>query len=1700
MYGMSAYKDLILISRAGQEFLYCAERPGAGPVLLRTYGNAGLAAAEYGLIGNGAPEEVLRPVEAPAPSAPGLLALEHCQGSTLHSSLGSGPLNLQETRGIGSAIAKALGKLHNAGILHLALNPKNILISSAAAHGAATELRLTGLGHGRRLYSADGTIEPDDYPVEFLEYLAPELYHSRSGRVGPACDYFSLGTILYRMLTGLPANPAASVPGTGPRDYSAPPEARLINPKVPAALSDLVTRLLDPDPTGRPAGAGTIIGILEHPIGKRSTRVKPTAADGPSGRNKEQARLLHALDSTAAGSSDFLMVAGSSGIGKTFLVSRILSQASDRIGLGPLYGKFEMDSQIPYLAYSQAMAGLGNEVLRLPIDEADSFRKQAREAFSDLPQEAIAAFPELSALLGTAGVAAEKKGGPFLGSTASSKERRNLIQGLLVDLMELCAAAHRPAVLFIDDLQWADRSSMEILIRLVRARIPGLLVVCAYRDTEISGSDAHADAVSELRVFAGNSGCLDLAPLGARSLGALAKRRLPGLAPAEVAELGRFLFGRTGGNPFYCTQIIEELKASRHLRFDHIDERWSYHQTPQAAGVPVAPDAVRFLVERMKKVSALQRSVLAAAACSGRSILPGLIAEALGVSEGVAVEAAEALAGQGFFSRSIQDGRLRFSHDNVRHAAHGMAEAQEEASLHLRLGRLLRSRSEPLTPDELFDAAEHGNEGSALTTERDELFQIAAVDLSAAGKAKESGAFSAAYRYILAALACVPSDAWEDRYDLMLALHREAAETAFLSGDHSGMEVFISAGLEKCRNLFEELPFAEIRINAYMARFQMAEIVDLYVRTLRRLGFKLVQGSDGAGLGIDASLTRGLLAIFGLKRFSRPQNTDRRSLAALRIMSTGFSAVYLADRSVYAMACSAMLRLTLRCGDSPWTAFALVAYASSITFSPGRIKGAVLLADFALESARRNKLASLQARLNAVAYLFVKPWADGFLEALAPLREGFSAGLKYGDYDNAGLCCTVYCSYNILYGPNLPTAEREAAEYERILVELRQDRSIAAVRRHRQLALNLLGRSLGPGPVDFSGPCFDERTMGPMLEAAADSSGSVSYRCYMLFLAYLFGDYERAVRLGESIAPKAEAVGNQAAIIGLYLLFYPLSLAASRHAKTASGKVRIPRAAEACRLRLRRLSAAAPKAYGPWNDLVEAEFASEEGDHAKAERLYFRAVGGADELGYMRDRALFRERLALSCERSGKSELARLHLQEACELYRQWGAEAKVRRLQEDYPWLESLGIAHTEDGSTDARALEAFADALKRIRAAGTEDSIAEAAAEGVLRITGADFAIVLIRRRDGPGLALRSRLLDTKVRTEPTPAEEIPERFSAYALHTGRTLALDGPQADPAVLCVPIRRAASFAGILYAEHRGCGGVFTRPKIAAVEQLGVQASESFMELLRSRLDSAEEELRRQVLLAGKLADLGRRTVGVVHELNNPNHVIGLGVDRIEAELRKLLVEQEDAGLPPSIQGQAAIEAALRDIRAASGRVDALIRDIKEIGGGKQELIPADINEAVKAGAAMVGADGPGLVLDLADSLPPIAGNVRKLQQIVINLAENGIQASVRSGTPVRVATRKEKGHVVLEVSDEGEGIAPEHMAKIRSPFFTTRREKGGTGLGLAIVEDLVRLHKGRMEITSRPGFGTRATVFLPIPDSDAEQRFEGEGEGSPRS
>jgi len=335
-------------------------------------------------------------------------------------------------------------------------------------------------------------------------------------------------------------------------------------------------------------------------------------------------------------------------------------------------------------------------------------------------------------------------------------------------------------------------------------------------------------------------------------------------------------------------------------------------------------------------------------------------------------------------------------------------------------------------------------------------------------------------------------------------------------------------------------------------------------------------------------------------------------------------------------------------------------------------------------------------------------------------------------------------------------------------------------------------------------------------------------------------------------------------------------------------------------------------------------------------------------------------------------------------------------------------------------------------------------------------------------PGLSLDEIL--QRIADLLPPAWQYPEIASARIVLDGRAHTTRGFSAGCRKQTAEIAVAGARRGtveVVYSEERpdAHGKVFLREEGDLINEVARQVA---LIIERRQAEQEKSRIQEQLRHADRLATIGQLAAGVAHELNEPLAGI-LGLARLAGG---------PEGLPRQTQ---------EDIRKIERLCLQAREVIKKLLVFARETPPkrmrVDLNEIVRNGmdffVARCANGGTHLALELTPDLPEITGDPAQLNQVLVNLVVNTLQAMPKGGR-LTVRTEAHEDQVSLMVQDTGAGMSEEVLGKIFLPFFTTKGVGEGTGLGLPVVHGIVTAHGGSIAVGSRPGQGTQVEVRLP--------------------
>ena len=391
-----------------------------------------------------------------------------------------------------------------------------------------------------------------------------------------------------------------------------------------------------------------------------------------------------------------------------------------------------------------------------------------------------------------------------------------------------------PLALFLDDLQWLDAATLDLLEDLLtRPDVQHLMLIGAYRGNEVNAAHPLMRKLEAIGKAGARVQEIILAPLAREDLGRLVAESLR-CEPARAAPLVQVVHQKTGGNPFFAIQFISALAEEGLLAFDHGGGRWSWDPNRiHAEGY--TDNVVELMVGKLNRLPLQTQKALQEFACLGSSTEISTLSIVHGTSEEeVHSDLWEAVRLE-FILRL--KGSYKFVHDRIQEAAYSLIPEELRAEAHLRIGRLLAAHTPPEKREEaIFEIVNQFNRGVALITSRDEREQLAELNLHAGERAKASTAFAAALKYLIAGAALLGDDCWERRHELAFALELHRAECEFLTGKPAAAEERLAALSNRAADTIERATVACLSIDVYTTLDQSGRAVAVGLDYLRHLG------------------------------------------------------------------------------------------------------------------------------------------------------------------------------------------------------------------------------------------------------------------------------------------------------------------------------------------------------------------------------------------------------------------------------------------------------------------------------------------------------------------------------------------------------------------------------------------------------------------------------------------------------------------------------------------------------------------------------------------------------------------------------------------------------------------------------------------------------------------------------------------------
>lgn len=1393
-------------------------------------------------------------------------------------------LSAQDKLQLAIAITKAVSQLHQADIFHFSLRPGCFLVNESF-----NSVEIIGFSEAKYCSKQSQGIASFLPLTVNPHFLSPEQSYLHNRLIDNCCDLYSLGCILYWLFSG--HEPFSELSETIDINY-AHMSRRLVLPTLhwpqknqEAGLAEIISTLLEKEPDKRYQSSAGILADLQalatlKPAVNFSIRAQDTCdrmviPQRLYGREKEIELLMSAYSRVEAGHSEALLIGGYSGVGKSALVDEIRVPIMQKNGLF-ISGKFEQyQRETPYSAIAQAFSQFINSILSYSESEVSIWKIRLEKALGNNAQIIIDIIPSLALLL-------EDVPTP---QPLGADEQQNRFNRVFLSFMHQICLVHKPLVLFIDDLQWADTASINLLkLILTDKRSQHCFIVGAYRDNEVDERHPFVRMLQEVDLLENNLNKIQLNNLNYSVITKIVSDTLK-KPDKEAQKLAQLVYEKTAGNPFFFRQFLFELFCTNLLNFqyDALKWQWSIEEIELQS---ISDNVVDLVTIQLDRLALPSINLLRQAACVESTFttdyLTGINNLTFNETKKILKECVDAGLIRSISERSHHNPtttlKYKFVHDRVQQAAYAKNSIDERQDIHYKIGSLLLDKtSECDYQEHCFEIASHLNIAKNLLSSS-QIRTVISINYIAAQKAKSATAYDTAISYLDNVISYeneMSKLKKQEEIDHSTLASIEKLECLYLSGEYDQAELFKDTVISLCSSLDLKVQLAGILITQFTRYGHLQRAIDKGLETLTLLSSPLPCQPTETNIASEIEYCQALLSQSGFEKISQKKDIhSKQILFTLDILMAMQPCCYNSGSLLFPLTILSLFKLTCENGNSAYSSYVFMMYALLSTKALKAYPQAFEAAKYSRIIAKRyppNPI--LEGRLLMMNSNFVLPWQKKLQLSHEMRNQAYDLCLENGDY-YWGVHAYIFGFYADLIGSPSITKLLKRSQSVVATCELIKQPAQTYLSTLQCNFLEILQGSLENLENLDHQPGYEEKALQHFNDHHY-MCGHYDRLLARLIQGYLFNNYQQAlsISLNPNLGPEQidEGIFHEA----VYTLFNLLCILALKQKHPDSILLHHQNWFKLGWKKYQNWYQMNPDNFETGYFLISAEIAAVNHNEIEALCFYEKSIMSASKSEF----ALYQ---ALACERSGlyrlqieQVSLATGYLQQAQALYHSWGAHAKaidiedtLRNIDQSVPSLSSHQlnwesvITASQDISTHLSRKELHNRMLQK-----------------AATITGAQH-IALYRKKEGEW-CLSSLCIQGIVKEVFSQSELSPISILNYCLNSQKTVVLKDAYLEGdfilddyicqnkvrSVLSMPLQVQGNIVGILYLEHNSTSNLFSGQRRQAMELLKNQFAITYQNTdLFLQLEQQNEILENTVTHRTK--DLNRKNKHLESVLN----------------------------------------------------------------------------------------------------------------------------------------------------------------------------------------------------------------------------------------
>eukprot|EP01117_Protostelium_nocturnum_P014188 TRINITY_DN5371_c0_g1_i1.p1 TRINITY_DN5371_c0_g1~~TRINITY_DN5371_c0_g1_i1.p1 ORF type:complete len:1974 (+),score=480.18 TRINITY_DN5371_c0_g1_i1:111-6032(+) len=1468
-------------------------------------------------------------------------------------------ISIIETLRICIEISEGIRQIHQNGVIHQNLSPQHILVNRNT-----NQIKLIDFSFSSVLSKQNQSVLKYKKLQYSLEWISPEQSGRMNKDVDYRTDYYTFGLLLYRITCGtVPFSNSESSKLIYAHLAKAPVPPQQLNPKISSSLNQVILKLLSKNADDRYQSAFGIKYDLQFCLneliqGKNDQNFKIGSQDVKStfqvcqklyGRQEEISTLLNCFEQIESGgiTSRLVLVSGYSGIGKTALINEVHKPLT-RSGGFFISGKIDQFNRgVPYSSLVQAFQQLIKSILTESEEVVKKWKESILSAMNGKGQIIIDVIPEVELIIGAQ---------PSVVPLAPT-ENNIRFKATFIEFLKVFATKEHPLVIFLDDLQWSDVSTLVVIEELVtNDEVQHLLLIGAYRDNEVD--ELHPLTIITKSIFSKT-------PIVHISLSRLSLEHInelisDSLKSDQTMALATLVSEKTQGNPFFITVFLSNLVEEGLLQFNSKDGKWNWDSS-EIRRSNITDNVVEMMTGRIRKLSEPTQKMLSIAAAIGNRFDSDVMSAITGESIGVLMdnlwpavkdellllygEESPLAFNNNDLRYEIQNFKLQFMHDRVQQASYELTPIQDRPKIHLSIGRvLLKNTPKELVDERLFDILSHFKSGIDLIADPKEKLQLAHLWVRAAIRAKQSTAAENGSEYASFAKRMLGENSWMDHYDLTFQLYQVLAECDYMRGNYEMAEQLYPEMLKFCKNNLDRMVVYQIKMIQLEKQQRYGEVIENCRQCLLLYGVT-IPSLDNSNDKIKELLQMEVRKVgenlkerkvSDLYKIDKMKEEWQRAVA--KSISFVWASTYCMGQKEYMalISCIAFNKF-LEYGSSDVSSLICCNFA----FSWDVLE---IEAQFAFDvSVLGCSLLEIYPNEPIRSHCYF-PFAIGVSHVIMPLQYGFSflergyeSALECGDIPYA--CYTIHhilthryfrginlLEVKLFYQNNFPFLEKNNKFIWNYGIGSSQSFRWH-IGDHSQSEEIFLSRKENDGMYINLGSYYTACVQIAMWNNSQD--WKENFRILDLSLKYLVGItgfYHQAETLFSSLMVIMRAIEAG----------YLETIESERKRKYLD----LMRTSFS---EFEQLAKSCPSNNNHKYLILLSQKAKLEGDFFQSVLFLNKAKESALEFQFTQYEALSNELLGRLWEEKGQRQYAKQHLEEAYRLYQIWGSASKVTQLLSAFP--EYLELVKTTDNpqeildsesksqpqnekiekptALDNSNINIDLQSMVKVSEAAAMEMSLEQLLDSMMRLVienaGAQKGIFLLAESSGEMLVVAEGDIDKmqvdSLRAIPlSSVADYPHAIINYVARTKETIIIgDAMKKGPvsfetshyvqlnqvkSILCCPIVKNSAFKGVIYLENNLTNNAFNEQRAKIVSAISLQMSIHLDNAKFSQLLESEKRFR---ALATELEIVKKGLEEFIdvlcHELRNPlNGIYGskqLMTDQLN-QFRKSVQEKKD--------------------------------------------------------------------------------------------------------------------------------------------------------------------------------------------------------------